>query len=490
MNCPNCGSEIVDGHLYCDNCGMEIRIVPDFEPEIENSIIETLSTMAEEIGTEKADRDKTQEKRNIENTKKDTKSKKTKKELKQGSVSLMFSMLTFVLVMIVAVFIAIMMYHTYSVHYQVNRAKVLAGNGDYTSAIDYLNKAEKLDDEDVAIPLLKANYFYTCGETEKAISTLLAIIDKNAYNVEEKEQTYEKLIEIYDALKDYESINELIADCGDEAIQTTFQHYTAKKPEFSYSGGTYDEVIPLKLSSNTSGRIYFTMDGSEPNLHSSVYTSPVFLESGEYTISAFFVNDYGIQSEIVTNNYLITLLTPDAPEVLLYSGTYREPTFLSVVRPETGTVYYTTDGSDPTEASTPYTTDIPMPLGQSNFKFVTISEEGVASDIVARSFRLVLDSAVPTETAIKSIKDALISRNVLTDSEGHGFGVSGKYVYKFNSIIEIPEKGFYYLIYEYYEDQTGIQTKTEHLYAVDIYSGSPNRLIYDTVGNMGLISLE
>ena len=37
MKCPNCGQEIQADHLYCEKCGMEIRIVPDFEPEIENS---------------------------------------------------------------------------------------------------------------------------------------------------------------------------------------------------------------------------------------------------------------------------------------------------------------------------------------------------------------------------------------------------------------------------------------------------------------------
>ncbi len=49
MVCPKCGCEWKDGHLYCDSCGMELQIVPDFEPEIENSITETLSTVAEEI---------------------------------------------------------------------------------------------------------------------------------------------------------------------------------------------------------------------------------------------------------------------------------------------------------------------------------------------------------------------------------------------------------------------------------------------------------
>lgn len=46
MKCPHCGNELKEGHLICESCGEEIRIVPDFEPEIENSITETLSTLA------------------------------------------------------------------------------------------------------------------------------------------------------------------------------------------------------------------------------------------------------------------------------------------------------------------------------------------------------------------------------------------------------------------------------------------------------------
>ena len=49
MKCPDCGYEITEGYLYCEKCGREIQIVPVFEPEIENSITETLSTVAEEI---------------------------------------------------------------------------------------------------------------------------------------------------------------------------------------------------------------------------------------------------------------------------------------------------------------------------------------------------------------------------------------------------------------------------------------------------------
>ena len=49
MKCHNCGAEIPDGHLYCDKCGAEINIVPEFEPEVENEIDTTLSSIADRL---------------------------------------------------------------------------------------------------------------------------------------------------------------------------------------------------------------------------------------------------------------------------------------------------------------------------------------------------------------------------------------------------------------------------------------------------------
>lgn len=43
MICPNCKTELSDDMLYCEKCGQEIQFVPDYEPEIEQSITETLS---------------------------------------------------------------------------------------------------------------------------------------------------------------------------------------------------------------------------------------------------------------------------------------------------------------------------------------------------------------------------------------------------------------------------------------------------------------
>ena len=51
MKCSNCGRELAEGLMYCEICGGEVRIVPDFEPEFESEIHDTLSGLAEEIDT-------------------------------------------------------------------------------------------------------------------------------------------------------------------------------------------------------------------------------------------------------------------------------------------------------------------------------------------------------------------------------------------------------------------------------------------------------
>lgn len=484
MKCPDCGAEIVDGHLYCDKCGMEIQMVPDFEPEIENSITETLSTVAEEIeGNSSAEKSQESKK----------KSKKQGTSLfaeEQGKNWLILTLVTFIAVTLAAVLVVVHLYHRYSVSYQIDQARYYAQSLEYEKAIEYLERARELKADAAEIVFLESNYYYQMGEKQKAADVLVDLITKEQLEYDDKEKAYENIITVWDEEGKYEEINSLLLACQDNDIINHFQQYMAMTPEFGCLPGSYDEVILLKISANTTGKIYYTMDGSNPDENSPVYTAPLMLESGEYQIAAIFVNDYGIKSEVARSWYVINLTVPPEPEVLLSSGSYYVPTMIEVVPPDTGSVYYTTDGSNPTEDSLKYTEPVPMPLGRSNFKFVTISEEGVSSEIVSRSFDFALETDVTVSKAIGNVIQALYERKVLSDLQGHSHEIKGKYVFKYNTIVEISDLGYYYVLEEYIEADDGIQTKTDRLYAVEVYTGAPNRLIYDENGEMGLISLQ
>lgn len=484
MKCPDCGAEIAEGHLYCERCGMEIQIVPDFEPEIENSITETLSTVGEEI----EDNRSAQKDRN-EGVKEQKRliSFWDKRQNKNGFLA---TVITFFAVIAITIFAAVYLYHRNSVNYQVNQARVCAQAGDYEKAISYLEKAKKLKSNVAEVIFLQSNYYYKMGEMQKASDVLINLIARGQLEPDEKEKAYENIIAIWDEEGKYEEINELLFACEDSAISNQFQQYMAMTPEFGYLSGSYNEVVLLKMSANTTGKIYYTLDGSNPNENSMVYTAPLILESGEYQVAALFVNDYGIKSEVARSWYVINLTVPEPPELLIYSGSYQVPTMIEVAVPETGTVYYTMDGSNPTRDSLKYTEPVAMPLGRSNFKFVTISEEGVSSEIVSRSFDFTLNTDVTVSRAIDNVMQALFDRHVLSDLHGHSYEIKGKYVLKYNTIVEIQNLGYYYVLDEFIDSEDGTQTRTERMYAVEVYTGAPNRLVYDEYGNMGLISLQ
>lgn len=475
MKCPNCGQEIQAGHLYCEKCGMEIQMVPDFEPEIENSITEALSTVAEEIEEKEPDAIGTGDELFAEPSRKNW---------------ILIALGTAVAVALIGIGAALLIHFKFSVPYQLESARKYAQQEDYETALIYLDRAIELEPHNVDQIMLKASYCYRLNRLDQAAEVLQELIEKNPLSEEQAEQAYESIVYIYDELGRYEEINELLLQCQDDSIVTMFQNYMAMSPEFNYAAGSYDEIVYLSLSANTTGTIYYTLDGSEPSRTSLRYTAPISLESGTYQVSALFINDYGIESQVVKNWYEINLTVPQPPQVIVESGRYLLPSQIEVLLSTEGTIYYTTDGSEPNIDSLRYTQPIDMPLGQTNYKFVVISEEGVSSEIVNRTYEFRPDTDISVEKAISNVTSALYQRGVLSDLQGHSFEIKGKYVFAYDTIVEIPELGYYYKLSEYVESENGIRTKTERLYAVELYTGAPNRLLYDENGNMGLIALD
>ena len=482
MKCPKCGHELKEDHLICEICGEEIQIVPDFEPEIENSITETLSTLAalqEGEATEEITRenDATEEKQIHQPNKPSESGKKI-----------------WVIASLITIFVVGMAsygayaYHIRTMDYQINQAREYAENGAYTEAIACLENAYERYPNEAQILFMEADYYYLQQDNDSAAKVLYRIIERGDFPYEDLEEAYSKIVAIYANQGLYGQINELLRNCPETEIVAMFQSYLPEEPEFSYVEGSYDEVIPLKLSSDAAGTIYYTMDGTAPTKDSLIYTAPLFLQSGEYTISAIFVNDYGIESEIVTKTYSISLPVPSPPEIELYSGEYTEPMRISVEEIEGCKVYYTTDGSDPTADSVPYTGPIPMPLGTMTFKFVNISDEAVSSEVTVRTYTLTLRDAIPTEQAVTNLVNRLVEIGYLEDTEGHNNRQSGTLSYRFSSVLRIGKADDYYTINEYVDDGAGVPIRTDKVFLVNIHTGEVWRLAYDDNGDFTAVS--
>ncbi len=129
----------------------------------------------------------------------------------------------------------------------------------------------------------------------------------------------------------------------------------------------------ITLSTETEGAtIYYTTDGSDPTTESDVYTAPLSL-SGDTTVKAIAVKDGMGQSDISTFIYVkkgrVADVTADTP-----SGKIDMPAKVTLSTPAEGaTIYYTTDGSDPTTESAVYAEPVSV-TSNTTLKAIAVKE--------------------------------------------------------------------------------------------------------------------
>lgn len=125
-----------------------------------------------------------------------------------------------------------------------------------------------------------------------------------------------------------------------------------RKPVFSPASGPVGSGTNVTLSSNADATIYYTTDGSEPTTGSTVYSAPITV-TVTTTIKAFAVRS-GLSSDIVSVDFEV--LTPvETPTFSPGTGTYTWAQHVTISTTTDGaTIYYTTDGSEPTTGSTVY----------------------------------------------------------------------------------------------------------------------------------------
>ena len=118
------------------------------------------------------------------------------------------------------------------------------------------------------------------------------------------------------------------------------------------------------FTATPSATIYYTTDGSTPTTGSTLYSGPITL-SGYGTVKAIAVLGGRPDSEVLTAAYIQPsgqIYTVETPEASPVGGGYPTANFPLTVSLSTGTpnssIYYTTDGSEPSIDSTLYTVPI------------------------------------------------------------------------------------------------------------------------------------
>lgn len=128
-------------------------------------------------------------------------------------------------------------------------------------------------------------------------------------------------------------------------------------PVFSVGTGTYTRAQQVSIQEDLAGAsIYYTLDGSSPTAASSRYSGALTISSTS-TLRAIAVAPGHSESGITTAVYTLDL--PPAVAVPVFSvlgGTYPSTQYVTISDATKGaSIFYTTDGTDPSAASTPYT---------------------------------------------------------------------------------------------------------------------------------------
>lgn len=145
--------------------------------------------------------------------------------------------------------------------------------------------------------------------------------------------------------------------------------------------GTYDAALSVTLSTTTSGAtIYYTTNGTDPTTGSSVYSTPLAI-SADTTLKAFGVKSGITDSPILTTAYAFKAQTP---VISPFDTLSISSVTVTIVSPTAGAAtYYTTNGTDPTAASTLYSGPFDL-TSSAVVKAITI-KGGLADSNIAES---------------------------------------------------------------------------------------------------------
>lgn len=146
-------------------------------------------------------------------------------------------------------------------------------------------------------------------------------------------------------------------------------------PTITFSNTTGKASITTTTTRST---IYYTTDGSEPSSsNGEVYTAP-FVVTEQTTIKAF-VTRTGFSDSQVTTKTIYKVATPSIQNT--------EASVISITTATSGaTIYYTTDGSNPTTSSTPYTEPVTITASSVTIKAIAVKDGMINSAVSTESF--------------------------------------------------------------------------------------------------------
>lgn len=361
MKCPKCHAEVKEGSLYCDKCLAEIPWVKEY-----NSV-ETLM--------EKKKREEP------------VKEPETPAESRAGShVNTVSSlsgrkwMLAACAALILAGLAAYFYCNSFSALYR--SAHKAYTDSSYQAALDYVDRALEHDPDNPEGNLLLARILEAEGDPESAGLVLRPLVQLYPDNIE----VFKTYLMMLLQQGDMESIREMMDSCENPEVYEACSNFVCEAPSADLLSGVYTKPQAVVLSGDVEA-IYYTMDGTDPTMLSLRYTEPIVLPNGVTNLMFMGVNELGIPSEIQTEKYILSLETPEKPQVYPEGGFYEKAEMIEILVPDGCVAFYSFDG-EVSQDSARYENPISMPEGYHEFYAMLVAANGECSEVVQKTYEL------------------------------------------------------------------------------------------------------
>lgn len=505
MKCPLCNAEIPDGSLYCEVCGEDVHIVPDFDPTIDDAVRVTIESISREFF------DNDQEKSHYQNFDtfdlKET-SASVKEQRKDSShtqlsdgyqnddsqeinqqeyvkpqkrIKPIAFIITGVVFLALCICIPLLCVKLTSFDYKLAKADKYCQDLKFDRAAKVYEGLLEKDKYNIVVLEKYALALYGCGDVYKYERVLLEIVDSSYSTDEQKLSAYAKLVGFYANRNEYNAIKELILASGNQTIIEGYSDYLVDVPVITTKDGKYDLPQLLIIEADEDLEIRYSIinshNGTEVVVADDlIYEGPVLLEEGVNEISAYCINENSVISDTVYGSVEIRYLPPSEPTIFPMSGAYFDGRYLEVVGYDSTnvTVYYTDDGSSPGVKSKVYKEMFVLLPGEWHYKFICVDEHGLCSKVVEANYIIDIPCEIDFESAKTNVYTYMFDTGVTVDPSGTlGDGgqlnikliridpIGENFAYVFEEFVYDGSDYSYLGVYYYVDMITGIVTKSE-----------------------------
>mgnify|MGYP003429459501 FL=1 len=372
MYCIYCGTEIKTDSKYCPTCGKSLQMVPDYSIYDEDDInlilestkdIETYNNTSEDIIV--------------------SNNKNVKQKQKMNSKSIV-TLIVILCVILLGVGLSVKFFvdnkNNNSYEYQMKLGDEALFKEKYEVAEGYYKHALTLSPNDLKARLKLADVYVFLDNQQEAISLLNEVISIDS---NENYDAYKKLFDIYEEEGNIAAILDLRNKVTSDKVLKIFKDYVVDVPVANLQGGTYSEIISLKLVSDNNLQIFYTIDGKDPIEYGTLYQNKIEIsDAGMHTVKFVAMNSLGVYSEIVTETYILEYEAPLDPEVTPNGGSFDIPTYVYITVPDGCSAYFTWDRTDPTVNSEKYVSPLLIPEGYNILSVIIIDDAtGLSSGI-------------------------------------------------------------------------------------------------------------